>query len=220
MWSAEARKKIDHESSDEDESESESDGDAAPSASGPVTEQTREGRRDAKKQRKAALIAERKAKVVEVGDMPPSDSDSEGDEEVSIPANSNHTASARSQATSAVDNVTAGVDDITLKQKGKDDARQKAEDTERKADLERLAAIKERRKFAAEMAEMAKVTYIPPSCMRPLHMHGSSSVITRINHLVLFRPKQMKRRPRLKPRVRQYRRKAARRTQGNEPSQP
>ena len=88
--------KVDEESSDEEESsEEESDEEGGK----PEQEElTREQRRELAKKRKAAAIAKKSQKTPEAGDMP---TDSSEDEDDDMPANPNHTAKARTQATKA-----------------------------------------------------------------------------------------------------------------------
>ena len=61
-------------------------------------ELTREQRRELAKKRKAAAIAKKSQKTPEAGDMPTNSSEDEDDD---MPANPNHTAKARTQATKA-----------------------------------------------------------------------------------------------------------------------
>ncbi|KAJ3939389.1 uncharacterized protein N0V96_010837 [Colletotrichum fioriniae] len=88
MWAAGSKKK-DEESSEEDseeDSEEESDSDEGGAAQ---AELSRADRKAAAKARKDAAIAKKKAQAVEVGDLPPTDSEEESSDD-DMPANPNH----------------------------------------------------------------------------------------------------------------------------------
>jgi hypothetical protein len=165
--------KVEEESEEDDSSEEESsDDDDKPEQS----EMTREQRRDAAKARKQAAIAKKNQKVAEPGDD-------------DMPANPNHTAKARSQAAKAPPTAEEAADPAAAaKGKGKQkdvsqlsrrereafQAQQSKERYEKlhaegkteqaRADLERLALVKERREAesarkkaeAEERAELDK----------------------------------------------------------------
>lgn len=100
MWSEDAKKKMggsgsDDSDSDED-SEEDSDDDAGPSNATPAQELSREERKKEKKARKDAAIAKAKAGAIQVGDLPPSESEDD-DEDDDMPSNPNHSKAARKQ---------------------------------------------------------------------------------------------------------------------------
>lgn len=155
--------KEENESSEEEDSSEESS-----EEEGGKEELTREQRRAAAKARKQAAIAKQNQKVPEAGDLPSSSSEDEDDD---MPANPNHTAKARSQAAKPPKPVEEDVKDKG-KGKGKQDvsqlsrrerealqAQQSKERYEKmhaegktdqaRADLERLALVKERREAEA-----------------------------------------------------------------------
>jgi hypothetical protein len=176
MWAVDPDKENDsdeEESSEEESSEEEEDSDDAADAGPskePTQEQSREDRKAEKKARKEAAIARQKAKTVEVGDLPSSDSeesDSESDDD--MPANPNHSKKARKQATAGVDEITEDMENLTaaptrrerealeaaaakekhmrLTAQGKTD--------ESRADLERLKAIREQRALDAARRQVS-----------------------------------------------------------------
>ncbi|KAJ4365858.1 hypothetical protein N0V83_008480 [Neocucurbitaria cava] len=162
MW-GEQPSKVDEESEEEEESSEEesSDEDGKPAQE----EMTREQRREAAKKRKAAAIAKKSQKTPEAGDLPTDSSEEEDD----MPANPNHTAKARSQASTIPVAKDAEPAAATAKGKGKQQdlsqlsrrereaiqAQQAKERYEKlhaegkteqaRADLERLALVRERR---------------------------------------------------------------------------
>lgn len=118
MWSAGGKKKDDSDDSsseEEDSSEEDSDDEAGPSNTA-AEELSREDRKKEKKARKDAAIARAKAAAIQVGDLPPSESESEGDD---MPANPNHSKAARKQLQAPteeeVDEAAAGVSKMTVK---------------------------------------------------------------------------------------------------------
>ncbi|KZM26735.1 uncharacterized protein EKO05_0009514 [Ascochyta rabiei] len=165
MW-GEQPEKVDEESSEDGSSSEESgeDEDGKPNQE----EMTREQRRDAAKARKQAAIARKSKKAPEAGDLPTSDEESEDDD---MPANPNHTAKARTQATKApVDPDAApepaakgkGKQDVSQLSRREREALQAQQAKERyeklhaegktdqaRADLERLKLVKERREAEA-----------------------------------------------------------------------
>lgn len=167
MWSNNAQKK-DDDSSDEDSSESESDSDsddAGPSNSA-AQDVSREDRKKEKKARKDAAIARAKAASVQVGDLPPSDSES-SEEDNDMPANPNHSKAARKQTQAPVvkddvDEAAEGVSKMTVNKQPQSrrerESMEAAQAKERymklhlagkteqaQADMERLKAIREKR---------------------------------------------------------------------------
>lgn len=158
--------------SGEDSSE-EDDASAGPSSSA-APEMTREERRAAAKAKKQAAIAKRNQ--VQPGDLPPSDSEpdnvKESEEDEELPVNPNHTAKSRSQLKDASPN-----DDISQLSRREREAIEAQQERERylklhaegkteeaRADLARLAIIRERREEERlrkeaekeEKAELAK----------------------------------------------------------------
>lgn len=176
MWSADAKHKKegsgddDSEGDSEEESESESDDDdAAAGTSAAAAELSREERKKEKKARKEAALARARAQAVQVGDLPPSDEDSDEDSE-DMPANPNHSRAARNQAKAPVaapqvDEAAEGVK--ALKVSGTPSRREResmeaaqakeryrklheaGKTDEAKADLARLALIREKREAEA-----------------------------------------------------------------------
>ena len=149
--------------------------DAKPGSSSPAAaEMTREERRAAAKAKKQAAIAKRNQ--VQPGDLPPSDSESEvsgvseGDEE--LPSNPNHTAKSRSQLKDS--NPDKDMSQLSRREREAIEAQQERErylklhaegkTEEARADLARLAIIRERREAERlrkeaekeEKAELAK----------------------------------------------------------------
>lgn len=213
MW-GDAPEKDDEEDSEEgsseegSEEESEED-DAGPSKPAAVSaELSREERRNQKKAQKAAAI-KAKTKAVEVGDLPPSESESEDE---AMPANPNHSKAARNLANkpSPVDEATEGVKKMTVAapasrrerealaaQEAKERYRKLHEagkTDEAKADLARLKLIREKREQEAARKQVCSFILFA--------LLGSKLLI--IYH---FRPrkknkksKQKSRGPRLRPR--------------------
>lgn len=164
MWSTDARKKDESDSEEEsdEESEEESDDGAGPSAAAAAQELSREDRKKEKKARKDAAIAKAKAAAVQVGDLPPSDGESEDDEDDGMPANPNHSKAARKQLEPVdVDEAAEAVSGLSVKQPQSRREREALEAAraqahyrklheegktdQAKADLARLAAIREKR---------------------------------------------------------------------------
>ncbi|TDZ25004.1 28 kDa heat- and acid-stable phosphoprotein [Colletotrichum sidae] len=156
MWSADAKKEESGSDDSEEDSEEESDsGDAQPQA-----EQSRADRKAAAKARKDAAIAKRKAQTVEVGDLPPSDSEESDDD---MPVNPNHSKAARNQtkapAKDEVDEAAEGIKKLAVTPNRKErESMEAAQAKERyrklheagktdeaKADLARLRLIREQR---------------------------------------------------------------------------
>ncbi|OJD10316.1 hypothetical protein ACJ73_09841 [Blastomyces percursus] len=156
----------------EEESEEESEGESGPSHSTPAQEMTREERKAAARARKEAAIA--KKNKVTPGDLPPSDDEDEDDDD-DMPANPNHTAKSRSQA--AKGPVANGVATSTAARSGDmsqlsrrereaiqvQQARERymklhaeGKTEEARADLARLALVKERREAERARKEAEK----------------------------------------------------------------
>lgn len=167
MWADDKNKKKDSDSGEEDSEdseESESD-DTKPE----VAEQSRADRKAAAKARKDAAIAKKKGQAVEVGDLPPSDSEEESDDD--MPANPNHSKAARNQTKAPpkqVEEVTEGVKKLAVgnnrKERESIEAAQAKEryrklheagkTDEAKADLARLRLIREQRAADAARREV------------------------------------------------------------------
>ncbi|KAE8375300.1 casein kinase substrate phospho protein PP28-domain-containing protein [Aspergillus bertholletiae] len=172
--------KEEEEEEEEEEDVSESGGesskeDTKPGTSSSATpEMTREERRAAVKAKKQAAIAKRN--LVQPGDLPPSDSESEngrssdGDED--LPSNPNHTTKSRSQLKDS--NPEQDMSQLSRREREAIEAQQERErylklhaegkTEEARADLARLAIIRERREAERlrkeaekeEKAELAK----------------------------------------------------------------
>ncbi|KAK4463322.1 putative casein kinase [Cladorrhinum samala] len=152
----------------EEESEEDDAGPSKPAAAS--AELSREERRNQKKAQKAAAI-KAKNKVVEVGDLPPSDPESEDE---AMPANPNHSKAARKLTTkpSPVEEATEGVKKMTVAapasrrerealaaQEAKERYRKLHEagkTDEAKADLARLKLIREKREQEAARKQAEK----------------------------------------------------------------
>ncbi|ODH13889.1 hypothetical protein ACO22_06819 [Paracoccidioides brasiliensis] len=149
------------ESEEEEDEESEAD-------SGPSKEMTREERKAAAKARKEAAIA--KKKMVLPGELPPSEDE---DEDVDMPANPNHTAKSRSQAAMSPAETNgeavpakSGNGPLSRKEREAIQSQQARErymklhaegkTEEARADLARLAIIKERREAEKARKEAEK----------------------------------------------------------------
>lgn len=160
MWGEDAQRNEDEEDSEE-ESEEESDEEEAGQASAAASgEANREDRKAQKKARKEAAIAKQKNRIVEVGDLPSSD-DEESDTE--LPANPNHSSSARKQATKGADveAITEGVKKLPASRREREAAEAAAakerymklhaegKTDEAKADIARLKVIRAQREADA-----------------------------------------------------------------------
>lgn len=211
MWSTDAKKKDESDSEEEsdEESEEESDDGAGPSNSA-AQELSREDRKKEKKARKDAAIARAKAAAVQVGDLPPSDGDSEDEEDDDMPANPNHSKAARKQLEPAkVDEAADAVAGLSIKQpqsRREREAKEAAEAQARyrklheegktdqaKADLARLAAIREKRE-----ADKAR---------KEVNLHHPTFTLALADHSRFARPSARRERsrrrlsgPRLRPR--------------------
>lgn len=124
MWSAGGAKNKDSESEEESEEEESSEDEAGPSSGkAPKAELTREELKAQKKAKKEAAIARAKAAAVQVGDLPPSDSEEESEDDKDAPmlANPNHSKAARNQTKKPVakaeesdDEAAAGVKKLSI----------------------------------------------------------------------------------------------------------
>ncbi|KAK0611602.1 casein kinase substrate phosphoprotein PP28-domain-containing protein [Immersiella caudata] len=164
MWSADARKKKDdsdedsEDDSSEEEEEEDSDEDAGPSAA--AAELSREDRKKEKKARKEAALARARAQAVQVGDLPPSDSEEESDD--GMPANPNHSKAARNQTkvappTKEVDEAAEGVK--AMKVSGTPNRRER-ESMEAAAAKERYLKMHEAGKTDEAKADLARLKLI------------------------------------------------------------
>ncbi|KAL2752225.1 hypothetical protein ACRALDRAFT_2113996 [Sodiomyces alcalophilus JCM 7366] len=168
MWSMDAQPKpVDDSSEQESEEESSSESDSDNGITQQTTTLTREERRQAAKARKEAAIAKKKAQAIEVGDLPPSDSEDEDDEL----ANPNHSRAARNQTmAAAVEDVTTGVQNLSTagnrKERESAEAQlakeryqrlhEQGKTDEAKADLARLKLIREQREADAARRQAEK----------------------------------------------------------------
>ncbi|GKT55571.1 casein kinase substrate phosphoprotein pp28 [Colletotrichum tofieldiae] len=164
MWSADSKKKDDESSEEDSEEDSEEESDSEDDGK-PQAEMSRTERKAAAKARKDAAIAKKRAQAVEVGDLPPSDSEEESSEdEADMPANPNHSKAARNQtkapvAAPEVDEAAEGVKKLAVANNRKErESMEAAQAKERyrklheagktdeaKADLARLRLIREQR---------------------------------------------------------------------------
>lgn len=170
MWSADAKKDSgssdEEEDSEEDESEEEEEDsdDAGPSQTSAAA-LSREERKKEKKARKDAAVARARGQAVQVGDLPPSDSGEDSDDD--MPANPNHSRAARNQTkvNKAVDETAEGVKAMNVSTPNRREREsmeaqlakeryqklhEQGKTDEAKADLARLKIIREKR--AAEAA--------------------------------------------------------------------
>lgn len=168
MWDPNASKQDGSDSDDSDESsEEESEDEAGPSKATPAQELSREERRAAKKAKKDAAVARAKRENVQVGDLPPSGSEDESEDE-NMPANPNHSKAARKQADAPpkqpdddVEEAAAGVAKLAVEKKDKGGmTRKERESAEAAAAKERymkahLAGKTDEAK--ADMARLAKI---------------------------------------------------------------
>lgn len=167
MWSADTKK--DDSGSDEDDSEEESEEESDSDDAKPQAEQSRADRKAAAKARKEAAIAKKKGQAVEVGDLPPSDSEEESDDD--MPANPNHSKAARNQTKAPpkeVEEATEGVKKLAVANNRKERESMEAalakeryrklheagKTDEAKADMARLRLIREQRAADAARREV------------------------------------------------------------------
>lgn len=166
MWDPNASKQNDSDDDDDSDesSEEESEDEAGPSKAAPAQELSREERRAEKKAKKEAAIARAKKANVQVGDLPPSDSEEESEDD-NMPVNPNHSKAARKQAVAPpkqpdddVEQATAGVAKLAVDKGGM--TRKERESAEAAAAKERymkahLAGKTDEAK--ADMARLAKI---------------------------------------------------------------
>ncbi|KAF4822182.1 28 kDa heat- and acid-stable phosphoprotein [Colletotrichum tropicale] len=169
MWSADTKK--DDSGSDEDDSEEESEEESDSDDAKPQAEQSRADRKAAAKARKEAAIAKKKGQAVEVGDLPPSESEEESDDD--MPANPNHSKAARNQTKAPpkeVEEATEGVKKLAVANNRKERESMEAalakeryrklheagKTDEAKADMARLRLIREQRAADAARREAEK----------------------------------------------------------------
>ncbi|KAL7813130.1 casein kinase substrate phosphoprotein PP28 domain-containing protein [Trichoderma aethiopicum] len=164
MWGEDAQLNKDEDDSEEEseeESDEESDeeeeaGGSKSAAAQLAADANREDRKAQKKARKEAAIAKQKSRVVEVGDMP-SSSDDDNESDAGLPANPNHSSSARKQASKA---ATAGVDAITEGVKKLPASRREREAAEAAAAKERYMKLHAEGKTDEAKADIARLKAI------------------------------------------------------------
>jgi hypothetical protein len=152
MWSEDAQKQFADEDEDEEEEDSDEESDDE-SKAGP----SREDKKNLKKARKDAAIAKKKAQAVQVGDLPPSDSEEDSDDDDDdMPANPNHSKASRSQALSPskVEEATDGVNNMSLAN------RRERESAEAQLAKERYQKLHEQGKTDEAKADMARLKLI------------------------------------------------------------
>lgn len=169
MWASGAQGKKGGEEDSDEEEDSEEDSEEEEDSDAEGKPVTREERKQAAKARKEAAIARKKAQAVEVGDMPPSDSEEESDDD--MPANPNHSKASRNQtqAVADVDEVTEGVATLTAGNRKERESAEAALAKERyrqlheqgktdeaKADMARLRLIREQREAEAARRQAEK----------------------------------------------------------------
>ncbi|KAK1831203.1 28 kDa heat and acid-stable phosphoprotein [Podospora conica] len=179
MWSADAKNKKDgdessEEESSEEESEEESDDNAAGPSGAAAAELSREDRKKEKKAKKDAALARARAQAVQVGDLPPSDSEESSDEDPML-ANPNHSKAARNQTKApvvAVDDAAEGIKKLAVsgtpsrRERESMEAAQAKEryrkmheagkTDEAKADIARLKLIREKREAESARKQAEK----------------------------------------------------------------
>jgi len=165
-------------SEEEEESEEESsDDEPGPSTTSLGQEMTRDQRKAAMKAEKDAALAKKRQTAAAPGDLPPSDDEEDSeDDEADMPANPNHTAKSRSQAAKgpAVENGTTAAADPKSRDKSQLSRRERetlqsqqarerylklhaeGKTDEARADLARLAIVKERREAEKARKEAEK----------------------------------------------------------------
>ncbi|KAM7207974.1 Casein kinase substrate phosphoprotein PP28 domain containing protein [Naviculisporaceae sp. PSN 640] len=159
MWSADAQNKdieeSDEEGSSEEEESEESEDEAGPSKTAVSEAQNREERKNQKKARKEAAIAKAKQQAVQVGDLPPSDSEEESEDD--MPANPNRSAAARNQTKASVKSVTEGVEKLNV---GAPASRREREAADAAAAKERYRKLHEAGKTDEAKADLARLKLI------------------------------------------------------------
>jgi len=163
-------------SEEEEEEEESSDDEPDPSTATDTQGMTREERRAATKAKKDAVLAKKQQDPAAPGDLPPSDDEEESEEDGDMPANPNHTAKSRSQAAKApaVPNGTTAAADSKSRDKSQLSRRERetiqsqqarerylklhaeGKTDEARADLARLAIVKERREAEKARKEAEK----------------------------------------------------------------
>ncbi|OAA49568.1 Casein kinase substrate, phosphoprotein PP28 [Metarhizium rileyi] len=168
MWSAGAADENSDGQDDSEEEDSDEDSDDAGPSKTAAEVENRDDRKALKKARKEAAIAKQKSRTVEVGDLPSSDDESDD----AMPANPNHSKSARDQTknSSDVDDITEGVENLNAPGNRKErEAIEAAAAKEKymklqaegktdqaKADLARLKLIREQRAADAARRQAEK----------------------------------------------------------------
>lgn len=178
MWASGAHGKKGGDDDDEEEEDEDSEEDSEEESGEEGKPVTREERKQAAKARKEAAIARKKAQAVEVGDMPPTDSEEESDDD--MPANPNHSKASRNQTQAAsVDEVTEGVQNLTAGNRKERESAEAALAKERyrqlheqgktdeaKADMARLRLIREQREAEAARRQVSSEPGPLPSPIR------------------------------------------------------
>ncbi|KAK8085662.1 MFS monocarboxylate transporter [Apiospora hydei] len=170
MWSENPTKEEEDDSSEEEssEEESESDEDAGPSSKTPAAELSREERRKQKAEQKAAAIAKKKKGAVQVGDMPSDDSEeSSDDDSAPMPANPNHSKASRNMTKAPrpsaddddVASATQGMKKLSTKSAAPMSRRER-ESMEAAAAKERYRKLHEAGKTDEAKADMARLALI------------------------------------------------------------
>ncbi|KAH6606220.1 hypothetical protein Trco_005373 [Trichoderma cornu-damae] len=166
MWSEDAQQD-EGESGEESEEESEEEEESNQVTAQAGSEANREDRKAQKKARKEAALAKQKSRTVEVGDLPSSSGEESGND---LPANPNHSSSARQQASkgSDVDEITEGVKRLPASRREREAAEAAAakerymklhaegKTDEAKADIARLKAIRAQREADAARRQAEK----------------------------------------------------------------
>ncbi|KAK8131098.1 hypothetical protein PG984_007536 [Apiospora sp. TS-2023a] len=153
------------------EEESSDEDDAGPSSKTPAAELSREERRKQKADQKAAAILKKKKGAVQVGDMPSDDSEeSSDDDSAPMPANPNHSKASRNMAKTPrtkeedeeVASVTKGVKKLSTKAPaaGVPMSRRERETMEAAAAKERYRKLHEAGKTDEAKADMARLALI------------------------------------------------------------
>lgn len=216
MWGAGA-KKNDSESEEESSEEESSEDEAGPSGSkAPKAELTREELKAQKKARKEAAIARAKAAAVQVGDLPPSDSEEESEDDAPMPANPNHSKAARKQtqkpaapkaAAESDDEPTAGVKKLSIADSAPGNRKEReaaaaaaakeryqklheaGKTDQAKADLARLKLIREKREQEAARKQVRGI-----SSVDPIEVHETPNTI--LMDFEFIRPRRKSAKPR------------------------
>ena len=165
MWSADAKLKKNDDSEDddseEDEEESEEDesgDDDAAGSSAAAAELSREERKKEKKARKEAAAARARGGTVQVGDLPPSDSDEESDDD--MPANPNHSRAARNQTKAVAAPVDEAAESVKKLAVSGTPSRRERESMEAAQAKERYRKLHEAGKTDEAKADLARLRLI------------------------------------------------------------